>query len=371
MRNEIKIEKIVFGGKGLCKLNGQVVFIDSVLPGEIVNATLTEKKGYFEGKLSSINTCSPERVKPDCQYFDICGGCDFRHTNYDYEVQLKKSMLSDTLSRIGNIDIFNLNFSIIKSKNRNKYRIKSKFQYKFGKFGFYKKKSNSIVEIKSCLNLPSHIDKLLPSIKTSNPFFLESHIFEDKYFRYKKKSDIKPICYEFEKYFFFHKPGNFIQANKYLINEFIETVINYCGFNGTLVELFSGSGFFTLPLSFHFDKIESYEISKEAVECIKKSIKINNISNIKPTISNCTELNLKNTDTILLDPPREGCEKNLTQNINNSNAKNIVYVSCNASTLARDLKRLDNYLVTDITLIDMFPATAHFEVVTKLINKKI
>lgn len=371
MKNRVEIEKIVFGGKGLGKIDGQVVFVDSVLPHEVVEVDLHEKKGYFEGYLKSIVTPSKERVNPDCPYFSECGGCDFRHTHYEYEILMKEQMLNDVFLRIAKINILEKNFKILKSPDRNRYRIKSKFQYQSRKFGFYKKKSNNIIEIKSCLNLPKHIDNIIPSIKTSNSFFLESHIFENQYYRYEKYSNLKPICYEFENYFFYHLPGNFIQANRFLIKPFIQIVNNYCGINGNLVELFSGSGFFTIPLSFNFDRVESYEISKSSVECLNKSIKINGIKNIIPKISNCKKINFKNVDTILLDPPREGCEKDLIQNINNSKAKNIVYVSCNASTLARDLNRLDNYTVSDIALIDMFPGTAHFEVVVKLLNKNV
>lgn len=371
MKKEVKIEKIVFGGSGLGRIEGQVVFVENTLEDEIVLVDTIEKKGFLEGKLCEILSPSKLRLKPDCSYSNICGGCDFRHTNYDNEISLKISMLKDTFLRIGNIDLNNFNLNIIKSPNRNRYRVKSKFQYKNNKFGFYKKKSNTIIDIKSCLNLPDFIDKLIPEIKTSSPFFIESHLFDDKYFRYKKISNVQEQKYIFDNYVFIHKPGNFIQANRFLIKEFINVVEKYSGFGGNLVELYSGSGFFTLPLSFNFDSIKCYEISKNAVNCLNNSLKINNIKNINSFVSDCKNLNFKNTDTIVLDPPREGCEKKLTENINNSKAKNIVYVSCNASTLARDLKRLDNYILTDLTLIDMFPATSHFETVVKLIHKEL
>jgi 23S rRNA (uracil1939-C5)-methyltransferase len=371
MQAKIKIEKIVFGGKGLGRIDNKVVLTDSVLPQEIVEVELIEQKGYFEGKLLSVLESSKERIEPDCPYASICGGCDFRHTVYLYEVQLKIEMLKDALRQIGKIDLHSSDIEVISSPCRDGYRIKSKFQYKRGKFGFYKKKSKKIVAVKECLNLPSHINAVLPEIKTSTQFFLESHLFRNKYYRYKKTSNLKPVKYLFEDYIFVHKPGNFIQANRFLLSSFIDKVKEYAGREGVLVELFAGSGFFTLPLSFHFDKVICYEISKNAISCLRKSINLNCIKNIIANISNCENINLKNVDTIVLDPPREGCFKSLIDNINSSNAKNIVYVSCNASTFARDLNRLTNYTLSDITLIDMFPGTAHFEIVAKFLKNSI
>jgi len=371
MKEKIKIEKVVFGGKGLGRIDNKVVLVDSVLPGETVEVEVKEQKGYFEGKLLSVLEPSKERIDPDCPYAHICGGCDFRHTNYLFEVTLKKEMLKDTLKRIGKVDLSLSDIKVLSSPNRNGYRVKSKFQFKKSKFGFYKKKSNEVVEIKNCPNLPNHINSVLPDIKTSSPFFLESHLFEDKYFRYKKKSNLKPVKYIFDSYIFVHKPGNFIQANRFLLNDFINKVKEYAGIEGTLFEFYSGSGFFTLPLSFNFDKVVCYEISKEAVSCLQKSISVNSINNIVPKISNCEKIEVKSADTILLDPPREGCSKTLIESMNKSNAKNIVYVSCNASTFARDLNRLTNYKLSDITLIDMFPGTYHFEIVAKLLKKDI
>src|SRR5262249_10218840 len=88
----ITIEKIVHGGKGLARIDGQVVFVPFTLPGETVRIQITKKhRDYLEGQVIEVVTPSAKRIPPDCPYFGRCGGCQISHTTYEHQIEIKKS----------------------------------------------------------------------------------------------------------------------------------------------------------------------------------------------------------------------------------------------------------------------------------------
>ncbi len=367
----LEIEKIVFGGKGLARLNGRVVFVEGVLPGEKVKAELTPSKHFSEGKVLEILSPSPQRIEDDCK-FKECGGCDFRHCTYRYELDLKKSMLIDTLKRIGKTEIGENSIETV-FKKRNNYRIKTGFKTSKGKVGFFKKKSHSIVDIDYCLQCPESVNSKLKEIskrKVKKDFFLEIHPFEEDVFFYYKGEKGGEIKLNFTNYIMFHRTGNFIQANRDLINDFVNIVTELAGKGDSLLELYCGSGLFTLPISFNYKKVYAYEHSSSAVEILKKSIDINIIKNIDVFELAAEDFEDGKYQTVLVDPPREGLSKIVREKIKKANPEKIVYISCNASTFARDLHYFaDKYTMKRIILIDNFPATAHFETAALLRRK--
>ncbi len=366
-----EIEKIVFGGKGLARLNGKIAFIDGVLPGEKIKAELIPSKHFFEGKVLEILSPSPQRIENDCK-FKECGGCDFRHCTYKYELELKKSMLIDTLKRIGKTELDGNSIEML-FKKRNNYRIKTGFKANKGKIGFFKKKSHNIVDIDYCLQCPESVNSKLKKIrkgKVKKDFFLEIHPFEENVFFYFKWEKGEEIKLNFGKYTMFHRTGNFIQANRDLIVDFVNIVTELAGEGNSLLELYCGSGLFTLPVSFNYKKIYAYEHSSSAVEMLKKSIGLNGIKNVVVFELAAEDFKEGKYNTVLVDPPREGLSKVVREKIVKSNPEKIVYVSCNASTFARDLHYFsDKYTMERIVLIDNFPATAHFETAALLRRK--
>ena len=370
-RKTLKIEKIVFGGKGLARLNGKVVFIEGVLPDEKIKAELTPSKHFFEGKVLEILSPSPQRIENDCK-FKECGGCDFRHCTYRYELELKKAMLIDTLKRIGKTEIDGNSIETL-FKKRNHYRIKTGFKANKGKIGFFKKKSHNIVDIDYCLQCPEIVNAKLKEVrknKVKKDFFLETHPFKDNVFFYYKGEKGEEIKLNFGKYTMFHRTGNFIQANRDLIIDFVNIVVKLAGKGDFLLELYCGSGLFTLPVSFNYKRVYAYEHSSSAVEMLKKSIGLNGIKNIVVFELAAEDFKEGKYNTVLVDPPREGLSKVVREKIQKANPEKIVYVSCNSSTFARDLHYFsDKYKLERIVLIDNFPATAHFETAALLRRK--
>ncbi len=361
---KIEIEKIVFGGKGLGRLKGQIVFVEQALPGEKAIVKLKEKKHYLEGEIIEIENPSRFRVEPDCPYYPQCGGCSFRHCEYPFELELKKDIVVDTLSRIGKIFI-EKDFIETLSKDRNFYRIKTGFKARNGKIGFFKRKSHQVVDIEYCFQCPESANNLLKKMRkrrVNRDFFIEAHPFEENAQVYFKGEIGKEIELNFGNHKMLHRAGNFIQANRYTLKDFVNLVVEMAGKGGKVLELYCGSGLFSLPLSLRVDRVTCYEQSKSAIECLKKSIELNGFKNIE---THCipSELFLEeNFDTVLVDPPRDGLQGKVLHKIKKLSPAKVVYVSCNVSTLARDIKNLANYTLKKLVLVDNFPATSHIEI---------
>ena len=151
-----------------------------------------------------------------------------------------------------------------------------------------------------------------------------------------------------------------------------------------LIELYCGSGTFTIPLSKQFKRIFATENNRKSIICLEKGIKKNNIDNISYARISDDEvsevfngrkfnrmkninINEYNFSHILVDPPRSGLSKNLISIL--MKFKNIIYISCNFDTYLRDIKLLSAFEIIDIELFDQFPNTSHVEIVSLLKQK--
>lgn len=177
---------------------------------------------------------------------------------------------------------------------------------------------------------------------------------------------------------------SFYQPNHYHMPEMVKKVISFLNEPKDLLELYCGSGTFTLPLSKYFNKIYATENNRQSIRCIEKSINAMSIENINfsrlsdEEISEAfngkvfrrmkgIDINKYNFSHILVDPPRSGLSENvinLTRRF-----KNIIYVSCNYETYLRDINYLNNFKIKNIEIFDQFPNTKHLEIVSLLIQK--
>jgi len=98
------IEKLIYGGFGLGRLEGKAVFVPFSAPGDEVEVEITTKhKGYDEAKIKKIITSSPDRLEPECQYFGVCGGCHLQHLSYAAQLLWKQLILEEQIIKIGGI----------------------------------------------------------------------------------------------------------------------------------------------------------------------------------------------------------------------------------------------------------------------------
>lgn len=386
---KVKIIDTAYGGYGVAK-DGKIIFVAHSVEGDIVDISIKkENKNFCYANINSIIEPSKYRIKAKCKYAGICGGCVFNHIEYNKQLEIKKSIV---LNSIRNIE-YNNDINIIKSPNEH-YRLRVNMIANEGSIGFYKFNTNEFVNIDECIILK---EKLFCKIKnfsknnniTGNIYAIESNncqtlsfadiIKQNKnidtsYFdgiTIKQKNKIKKYGIDKTNYntYFGEVPlshKSFFQSNHYLLDEFQKNAVKY--FNGhdkNIVELYAGSGFFTVAIknkleSLNIDyKLVSSEISYEAVNMAKYIIKEEASETLK-------KINY-NVDSLFVDPPRDGLDKKVIENIIRIKPKKIIYISCNPMTFARDINLLkDYYQLIDLNIIDMFPDTYHIELISCL-----
>ena len=148
------IEKLDNKGRGICFVDNKITFVENALPDEEVDIEITNSKSkYNEAKVKKYNKLSNDRVEVKCPYYDVCGGCDLLHLNYEKELEFKKNKVSNLLKKFGNIDY---NITKIISPLEYNYRNKATFHVK-EKIGYYKKKTYEIISIDNCLLVDNQI----------------------------------------------------------------------------------------------------------------------------------------------------------------------------------------------------------------------
>ena len=415
---EVKIEKLVYGGKGLGKLNEKTCFVPYVLPNEVVEVKVVkEKKSFAECDLVSVIEPSHDRIEPPCKYFRYCGGCDYQHIPYNKQVEIKKDILEETLARIGKIENIKVD-KVIPSQEPFRYRNRTQLKIYGEKVGFYKKDSKEIVNIDSCLLLKEDLDKGINGVRNTLPFLtfqpIEAHLYSSnqdemlvkfiyprrikrfplglKHLRqfisknikgvgiYRKKPDgYTERLFTIGNIFAFEKVedityrvsiDSFFQVNRFQVSNLINEVKQFLKGkkHKTILDLYCGVGTLTLPAAEFAENVIGIESNPYAIQDANHNRKLNNIKNAfffrmesRDAVSIIEE---KQPEAIIVDPPRTGLSKKLIEKINStSSIEKIIYVSCNPSTLARDINLLKegNFSLKTIKMIDMFPQTYHIE----------
>ena len=386
---KVEIIDTAYGGYGVAK-EGKVIFVAHSVEGDVVDISINkENKNFCYANINSIIQPSKHRIKAKCKYAGICGGCVFNHIEYNKQLEIKKSIV---LNSIRNIEYKN-KINIIKSPNEH-YRLRVNMIAQNGNIGFYKFNTNEFVNIDECIILK---EKLFCKIKnfvnhsniTGNIYAIESNndktlsfadiikqnknidtsYFDGITIKQKKKTKIYGIDKtNYNTYFgvvpLSHK--SFFQSNHYLLDEFQKSAVKYFNeYDKNIVELYAGSGFFSVAIknkleSLNIDyKLISSEISSDAVNIAKDIIKEDASETLK-------KINY-NVDSLFVDPPREGLDKKVIENIIRIKPKKIIYISCNPMTFSRDINLLKEYYqLIDLNIIDMFPDTYHIELISCL-----
>jgi tRNA (uracil-5-)-methyltransferase len=174
---------------------------------------------------------------------------------------------------------------------------------------------------------------------------------------------------------------SFYQPNYFHMPEMVTKAMSFIKYPKDLLELYCGSGTFSLPMRKLFNKIFATENNRQSIRCLNKSIDEQNIKNIfhaRLSAEEVSELfagrvfkrmngiNISdfNFSHVLVDPPRAGLDKDVISMI--SKFKNIIYISCNYETYERDVKNLKGFTIKNIEIFDQFPNTKHLEIVSLL-----
>lgn len=403
----LKIERLDDQGRGIGRIFEKTIFVSNALIDEIVDVKIINiKKKFLEGEVVKYIKISDKRIKPLCNFFAFCGGCDLMHLNYDEQLKYKQDKVKRIVNKFSNFNP-NIVTDIICSKDNLYYRNKITLHINNG-IGLYKRKSNDIIKIDECLITDKRINNIIKlissyiSIENINEIIIRAakntddlmivfdgdkidkekiiELLKDKATSIMLKKDKNYFLvygkdYIIEKigdYKFMISADSFFQVNTNQALVLYNKVLEYAELSKDdyLLDLYCGTGTISLYLSRYVRKVLGIEINEYAIKNALKNKEINNIDNVEFIRSDVSKLvnsiDFKPT-VIVVDPPRSGLDKVTINYILNSNAKKVIYVSCDPITLIRDLSLFsEKYEIMKITPVDMFPNTHHVECVCLL-----
>ncbi|GAB6182453.1 class I SAM-dependent RNA methyltransferase [Thermodesulfovibrio hydrogeniphilus] len=377
---EIEITGIAHLGEGIGKHEGKVVFVPYAIPGEIIRARIIKDEGdFYRGEIIDILQPSFFRESPPCKLFGQCGGCSFQHVAYIYQTKLKEIVVIEQLKRIGGFenpeDFTNLT---IKAENPFNYRNRGDFSINRQRaLGFKMRGTHKFIHVDYCHIMHQEINMILSQLQGKNPKRKTHNIT----IRYGVNTGTWLVQPEMEvneiktgqnfyterllgKEFTISAPS-FFQVNTFQAENLINTVLNYLSpEDKTVIDAYAGVGTFTAFIADKAERVIAIEESRSAYKDAKINLKeYDNITYLcQKTEETLMESDISG-DAIVLDPPRVGCMKEVLQAIVERRIKKIIYVSCEPSTLARDLKYLkeQGYRLLEVQPVDMFPQTYHIE----------
>lgn len=324
-------------GQGVYKEGEDIFFIPNTLPNETGSAkVLKKKKNIHFCSLIKLDSKSQDRIEPECEHFNQCSGCHFLHTNYENEIEFKSSSFKRMLKKIDVADI-----QIIQAPHRLHYRNRIQLHRNRKKIGFYKYQSKDVVEVPNCQIIQTELESNLKKVYKERPHF-KDHM--ELYYRDGEVNTSFDLRYA---------QGGFTQvnekANEKMLSKIQELIPEK---NISIMDLFAGNGNISNVLNYKTRMCidiypESYadfvNLDLYSPDSIKK-------------IREAGEI-----DLLILDPPRAGF-KEFSQWVKKFSPKRILYISCHPMTMVRDISNLDkSYQVYSAFLVDLFPATFHFE----------
>lgn len=398
----VKVEKLDNLGRGIARIDNKIVFIENALPEEVVDIEIIkDKKNYSLARRINLEEKSKYRRKI-CPYSDFCGGCDLISLEYDKQLEYKQNKIEELVRRNLGEDI-KIN-NIIYDKDFA-YRNKILLHIMQEKLGFFEQMTNNIVDIDKCLLVNDRINSLISLIRkfiknnrelksvvirsssngdtmlifsgnVSKELLLESFSMVDVIVLNNKLVKGQFIKERLGDKEFLIYPNSFFQVNMFnTLNLYNEVKrMTYNKKYGNILDLYCGTGTIGIFLSQIATSVVGIEVVEDAVIAAKSNADINNVENIKFICGRVEDYidRFSNIDLIILDPPRSGLDKKTIDNVKRINPKEIIYVSCDPMTLVRDLKELEeDYLIKEITPVDMFPNTHHVECVSVLHRKSL
>ena len=349
-------------GKGVARLNdGRVVFVRGAARGDVLEIILTkELRGNANADIVGVKEPSPHRIEPDCRYYPICGGCDFRHITYEEELNAKQQRVNDALTRIGGLSARAP--EILYTGDVDHYRNKATFHSDGKSSGFYKSNSREIVPVDHCLLLKNDLNDILKSFNFNGDITLHSG----------QRQPGDPIIEEMDGLVF--NVTGFFQVNTAAALLLFQKASEFASMSKheSLIDLYCGVGALTLFVGRDAGYALGVEQNSAAVVYARENAKQNGLSHIEFICADAAawETEIPHPDCVIVDPPRKGLSRGTIQRILSLSPNRIVYVSCDPATLARDLRLLSGYAIEEVCAVDMFPRTANVECCCLLQNSK-
>ena len=399
----VTIEKPIYGGAFLSRLEGKAVFVPLTLPGEEVQVRIVEDRpGYSTAEAEEIVTASPERIAPACPHFGACGGCCYQHANYAAQLAYKQAILRETLER-GGIALS----AQIETLDGEPWGYRNRIRVAFdasGNPGYRGRRSNWVVPMSECpiaaalllrtaqaaaevarqlapalrpteisLFCDAEESSLLASVFSSAAVHSSSATARGSFDDFAqalaeripalKGAEVVAISSKAEQprtvaqwgavsityraagFDYRVDHGAFFQVNRFLVDSLVECVA--AGRKGDLAwDLFAGVGLFARRLTAGYARVAAVESAPSATQALAANLRGTTGTAVRSTTLDFLRRNRKGLhfglrpDLIVVDPPRTGLGPEITALLAEVAAPALVYVSCDPATLARDLRAL-------------------------------
>ncbi len=427
----LRIEKAIYGGSGLARIRegelaGKTAFTPLTLAGEFVEAHIAEeKRSFINAEVDSILESSPSRTTPACPYFGACGGCSYQHAVYAHQVEMKSAILRESLDRTGLPDV-----PAVRAMSGNPWqyrnRIRLHVQAKPFALCYRKRRSHQLLAVDRCPIAAPLLEKAIAIVTkmgealeiaglcaeieffTADEESLLLTCFTDKPGR-EAQARLAATCKALKRelpelkgaglfltqgkqparlvqtwgdgsvlcraagFDYRVSLGSFFQVNRFLVDALVKLTVN--GRSGRIGwDLYAGVGLFARALAERFERVIAVEASPASNADLRhnllgtshrviEAVTLDFLQKQKPSATP--------PDLVVLDPPRAGLGAAITSSLAQIGPAEIVYVSCDPSTLSRDLAALvkSGYDLRTITMVDMFPQTFHLESVSVLARR--
>ena len=416
----VRIEKPIYGGAFLARVEGKAVFVPLTLPGEQASVRIVEEKQSFAtAEADEILTAAPGRSQPLCPYFGPCGGCQYQHVHYAAQLRFKQDILHETLERAG-VQVP----SEIEVLSGDPWAYRNRIRLAFdrqGNPGYRARRSHHIIPISQCpISAPVLVEaaaafadlarKHVPGLRPAELALFcnhdESALLVSIFIEQRANIALEPLARALKQsipaltgielvaegrpgqrprtiaqwgepslvyratgveYRVDH--GAFFQVNRWLVDPLIRRVTDHR--SGKYAwDLFAGVGLFARHLAANFERVVAVESAPSASAALKHNLAVTSAIASPSSTLEFLRRNAKSDrpDLIVVDPPRTGLGPDTTALLSQIAAPAVTYVSCDPATLARDLRALvaRGYTIQRLTLADLFPQTFHLETIVDL-----
>jgi len=415
----LKPETVAHGGTCVAREDGKVWLVGYALPGEVVEAEPRGRQGGVAvATTSQVIESSPERVPPECPHFGPaasqpgfltqCGGCQWQHATYSYELKLKRQVVEEAWSRAG----LRLppDTPVLGMDDPWRYRIRGEFEAiptSDGlRFGFHRQRSHTVQPITTCPIHDARIEKALPAfaraadelhvdgiqnllltVEPQGPGLLWRIRFkgpEPSWPRAeyaKRVGELLPaevllddaMSLAFWGMTFRVRSDTFVQTNYQQMLRLYETALRMLApaEGDRILDLYAGIGTISVAMARVAESVTAIEENPRAVQLGRLNARINSarVEYLPGLVEKVLrQVRIGRHNAAILDPPRAGCEPAALGEILRLGPDRLVYISCEPSTHARDLIALvrGGYRVRRAAIVDMFPHTYHIESVALL-----
>lgn len=421
----VSIEKPIYGGSFLARVEGKAVFAPLVLPGEQVRIRVVQSRsGYSTAEADEILAVAPERTAPACPHYGVCGGCHYQHAAYEAQLAFKQAILRETLARAGVQPPEQIS---VLAANPWAYRNRIRLAFDAsGRPGYRNRRSHALVPIRECpiaapllvsaalaagevaaslapaqrpaelslfcnssetallasLIVPAarsvSVERFAQALRERVPALLGAELVVEPPPQHRKPAapprtvaswGAASLTYSAAGFEYRVDRGAFFQVNRFLVDSLVDRVAAGC--QGRLAwDLFAGVGLFARRLAAAFQRLVAVESAPAAAQALAANLEGTAATAVRAATLEFLRRSTKGEppELIVADPPRTGLGPEVTARLAEIAAPRLVYVSCDPATLARDLRALleSGYAIESAALADLFPQTFHLETVVHL-----